>query len=382
MFKAYDETQIRNQQVQLKAKELLESGLLSPSHYEQVLTNFPIHLKQGNVFVRIGLFLFTSLCIWFSIMFLTWILGIFNQFENFWGAFLLFCGISLTALNEFFIRSRQWYRQGSDNALCYSSIMCFISGIGFLGNFYNFTSYAIIFMVLTGIAAWRYGDPIAALGSFCALLTGFVSFYDANTLPVFQLPLIGGILSVTFYFFARFSLKQDNQFYWEDCFKILEIVSLTTLYGSINYYIVDSMHYNSPDTGIPSPYNYIFIFLTTFLPLLYLIVGVQSRNRILWIMGSLGIIASILTFRHYNAVMPLEWALTLAGLTLLVLAFALIHYLKTPRNSIVYQPERNKNSFVETLIVNQFLPQSPSPQDDTVRLGGGDFGGGGASDTY
>ena len=162
---------------------------------------------------------------------------------------------------------------------------------------------------------------------------------------------------------------------------MLEIVGLVAFYGSINYFVVDKLLDRDPETGITSPYNYIFTFLTLFVPLFYLMAGIQTKDRILWILGGLGIVASILTFRYYHAIMPIEWALTLAGLALLVLAFLLIHYLKTPRKNFAYQPERGKSSLIETLIVNQFLPQTAANKD-TIPFGGGDFGGGGASEGY
>ncbi len=380
-IQAYPETAVRNFQLHHKAAELLEDGLLTPPQYEQVKTAFPVALKQGNIFVRLGLFLFTALCILFSTLFIGWITGILDARERSWGGLLLFFAVTLTALNEYLIRERLWYRQGSDNALCYASLICLVSGIGLIADFDSPLEFTVLFLIFSTIAAVRYGDPILAFGAFYALLLSFIIGFDSNELSMINLPFVGAILSLTVYFFAKTSLKKDAWFYWEDCFKVLEIVGLVAFYGSINYYVVDKLLENDPEKGIPSPYNYIFTFLTTLVPLFYLIIGIQTKDRILWIMGSLGVVASIMTFRYYNAIMPIEWALTLTGLALLALAFLLIHYLKTPQKGFAYQPERGKSSLIETLIVNQFLPQTHA-SEDTVTFGGGDFGGGGASEGY
>ena len=380
-FQAYNETAIRNFQMHHKAAELLEDGLLTPPQYEQIKTAFPIDLKQGNIFVRIGLFLFTGLCTLFSILFISWLTGFMDARQSSWGGLLLFFAVSLIALNEYLIRERHWYRQGSDNALCYAAIICLASGVGLLSKFDSPLDFSVLFLIFSTIAAVRYGDPLAAFGAFYALMLSFIIAYDTNDLPMIHLPFVGAILSFTVYFFAKTALKNDNWFYWEDCFMVLKIVGLVAFYGSINYYVVDKMLVNDPETSIPTPFNYIFTFLTTLVPLFYLIIGIQTKDRILWILGSLGIVVSILTFRYYHAVMPIEWALTLAGLALLALAVLLIHYLKTPRKNFAYQPERGKSSLIETLIVNQFLPQTHA-NEDTIQFGGGDFGGGGASEEY
>lgn len=380
-FQAYHESDVRNFQLHLKAPELLEDGFLTPPQYEQVKTAFPVELRQGNIFVRIGLFLFTGLCILFSILFVSWIIGVLDSGQRGLGGLLLFFAVALTALNEYLIRKRHWYRQGSDNALCYASIICLVIGVGLVSKFDDPLDFSVFFLVFSSLAAVRYGDPIAALGAFYTLLFSFILAYDSNGLPMIHLPFVGVILSLTVYFFAKTALKNVSWFYWEDCFKVLEIVGLVAFYGSINYFVVDKLLDRDPETGIPSPYNYIFTFLTMFVPLFYLMAGIQTKDRILWILGGLGIVASILTFRYYHAIMPIEWALTLAGLALLVLAFLLIHYLKTPRKNFAYQPERGKSSLIETLIVNQFLPQTAANKD-TIPFGGGDFGGGGASEGY
>ena len=380
-FQAYHESDVRNFQLHLKAPELLEDGFLTPPQYEQVKTAFPVELRQGNIFVRIGLFLFTGLCILFSILFVSWIIGVLDSGQRGLGGLLLFFAVVLTALNEYLIRKRHWYRQGSDNALCYASIICLVIGVGLVSKFDDPLDFSVFFLVFSSLAAVRYGDPIAALGAFYTLLFSFILAYDSNGLPMIHLPFVGVILSLTVYFFAKTALKNVSWFYWEDCFKVLEIVGLVAFYGSINYFVVDKLLDRDPETSIPSPYNYIFTFLTMFVPLFYLMAGIQTKDRILWILGGLGIVASILTFRYYHAIMPIEWALTLAGLALLVLAFLLIHYLKTPRKNFAYQPERGKSSLIETLIVNQFLPQTAANKD-TIPFGGGDFGGGGASEGY
>ncbi len=381
-FQAYNETSVRNLQLQDVAEELLVEGKLTPPQYEQVKEAFPIEFRLAHTFVRLGLFLFTGLCVIFSISLISWMTGNIDASQGGWGILLLFFGITLTALNEYLIRERRWYRQGSDNALSYASVVCLVLGIGLIGHFESSLSYSVLTLLFLTIAAVRYGDPLLAFGAFYTLILSFIIAFDQNEMSMIAAAFACAILSFTVYFFSKTALKRGDWFYWEDCFKVLEIAGLVGFYASINYYVVAELLEANPDKGIPSPFNYIFTFLTTLVPLLYLMLGIQTKDRILWIMGGLGIVASILTYRYYFSIMPIEWALTLAGIALLLLAFFLLKYLKIPRNGFSYHPERGKTSFLESLVVNQFLPQTPSPTDDGVQLGGGDFGGGGASDDY
>jgi hypothetical protein len=378
----YNETTVRNLQIQIKAKELLQDGKLTLPQYKDTKKAFPIDFKQGNLFVRIGLFLFTSLCIGFSMLLIMLFTGGIDRSEKGIGGLLLFFGVTLAVINEYFIRERHWYRQGSDNALCYGAILCLVASFSFMFDVKNALISTAFAMILMTLAAIRYGDPLLAFGAFYALIFCFIIGFDDFKLPFLVMPFICAALSLGVYFFSKYGLKRADCFYWEDCFKVLEIAGLFGFYAFINYQNVERMLHNAPEISIPTPFNYVFAFLTAFVPLAYLVIGIRKKERILWIMGGLGSVASILTYRLYHAIMPIEWALVLAGIALLALAIFLMKYLKTPRNGFAYQPERSKSNMIETLLVNQFLPQSPSPTEGGIKFEGGDFGGGGSSDDF
>jgi hypothetical protein len=381
-FQAYDEATIKNLQIQIAAKELLQDGLLTLPQYKESKKAFPINFKQGNLFVRVGLFLFTSLCVGFSILLFMWLKGGIDSGEKSMGGLLLFFGVSLTVLNEYFIRERHWYRQGSDNALCYASLLCLGISFSILMNIKNETLIAFMATLLMTIAAVRYGDPLLAFGAFYGLIYAFLFAFDATEMPQMVLPFVCAATSLAVYFFAKNGLKKVDWFYWEDCFMVLEIAGLAGFYGFINYNVVDILLHNDPEVSISMPFNFIFALLTAVVPLVYLAYGILKKDRILWILGGLGIVASILTYRIYHSIMPLEWALTLAGIILLALAIILMQYLKTPRNGFSYEPERHRNNALESLIVSQLLHQTPSNTEGGIEYGGGDFGGGGASGDY
>ncbi len=384
-LKIYDETAVRNLQLNNKADELFEDGHLTPPQYEQVKTAFPVVLNQPNLFVRLGLFFFTSLCIVFSIALIGFFLNNANMGEKGFGVLLIIFGAVITVINYQFIKERHWYRQGSDNALCYASITCFVGGVYLITQFPNFSIVALLSFVVIAIAAVRYGDPLLAFSAFYALILTFGSLIEESQMPRIALPFIGIVLSLMAYYLSKTASKNDDLFYWEDCFTVLEITGLVAFYGSINYYVVDKVFmFNNDEMSVPKPYNMLFSVLTVVTPLVYLLFGIKNKERILWILGSLGIVASILTYRYYFALMPIEWALTLAGLAVLVLAVYLIKYLKTQQHGFVYLPNTSKTNFIESLVMNQLLQQAThtTASEDSVKYGGGDFDGGGAGSDY
>lgn len=379
-IQAYNETSVRNLQLIQTAENLLENGDLTPPQYEQVKTEFPVPFKQPNIFIRLGLLLFTSLCVIFSISLITFITGTLDSSSSGWGILSIIFAVSLTTVNEYFIRERQWYRQGSDNALAYASIGCFVMGISMLTKADSLSSLALLSFVSISIATVRYGDPLLALAAFYALLISFFSLIDDGQLPLILMSVAGAGLSILIYFFAQMASKRDDLFYWSDCFVVLKWAALGVFYASINYYVVGTIFQKNYENGTPTSYNTLFAVLTAVVPLVYLAVGIKTKDRTLWIMGFLGIVASIMTYRHYHSIMPIEYTLTLAGLAFLVLAFVLIKYLKTPKNGFAYQPKRHRSNLIESLVVNQLLQNAAtsSTPEQHVKFGGGDFDGGGA----
>ena len=382
MFQAYNIDSVKNIEIQKTAKTLLDESRLTPPQYQAVKEAFPIQFKQTNVFMRIGLFIFTNLCISFGVGVLSLILG--NSFSSMgnWGGLLVFYAAILLALAEYFIRENHWYRSGSDNALIYAAIGCFVSGMVMMVGINNPSVYLLFIFVVLGLATWRYGDPLLALAAFGTLLSWFFIVCKDYGLSLAAIPLSLAVVSYATYFFSKKSKNTEGGIYWSDCFKLLEIAGLIAFYGSINYYMIQhfAIELDKRFETEALPLGTVFAVLTAILPLIYIILGIKNRDRILWIIGSFCLIASILTYRYYHTIMPIEWALTLAGIVFLALGLFLMKYFKTSRNGFVYQPELAKNNPLEALLMNQFL-QQPN-QDTTAKFGGGDFGGGGSSSEF
>jgi hypothetical protein len=96
--------------------------------------------------------------------------------------------------------------------------------------------------------------------------------------------------------------------------------------------------------------------------------------------------AIVFTVRYYHSIMPLETAMVLAGLALILTAWGLIRYLKAPRRGFTYEepetPSLADKLRLESLIIAQtYTPAAHTPGND-MNFGGGSGGGGGASGDY
>ncbi|MBL7813430.1 MAG: hypothetical protein JNL70_00395 [Saprospiraceae bacterium] len=384
IFQGYNETAVKHLQLNQVAENLFEEGRLTPPQYEAIKNEFEVTLKQPNIFIRIGLFLFTSLAILCTLLLLSFLLGMFHSSNNGWGFLIIIYGIGLFILGENLMRSNSWYRQGSDNAFIYASLICLVTGINVVLDINALWVVSLIAFVAIAAATVRYGDFFLALAGFYALLVCFLDLIVDSELPKLLLPIMASVISILIYAFAQSGSKREDLFYWSDVFLVLRIAALVVFYASINYFMVAAFWQNQPDRGVPMPFHWLFVALTVFVPVFYITTGIKNKDRVLWVLGALGVVASIMTYRYYRSILPIEWALTLAGLVLLFLALWLIKYLKTPKQGFAYLPDQHKPNILETLVMNQVLQQatvSSVPQSD-LKLGGGDFDGGGAEGDF
>ncbi|HTD40018.1 MAG TPA: hypothetical protein VK671_05320, partial [Mucilaginibacter sp.] len=154
------------------------------------------------------------------------------------------------------------------------------------------------------------------------------------------------------------------------------------------YYIVqtlsDEMH---GQAGEAIPFGLFFWVWTMAVPFIYVGFGIRKKGVILLRVGLLLIVAAVVTFRTYYHVLPLDAVLTVGGALVLGVAYAIMKYLKTPKHGFTYAEPEDEHLIdhlkIESLIVAETFSKAPTaPANDGTRFGGGDFGGGGSSDSF
>ena len=194
------------------------------------------------------------------------------------------------------------------------------------------------------------------------------------------------VASAGAYWFAY--ANRSRYLNYENCFIVAQIVCLSALYTAGNYYVIQTLGDDfRGQINTHVPFGVFFWTWTIALPFIYVAFGIKKKDVILLRTGLLLIIAAALTFRYYYHLLPLDVTLTLVGALLLSIAYGIMRYLKTPKHGFTYAEQGEGQVMdhlkIESLVVAESISTAPSaPADTGSKFGGGDFGGGGSSDSY
>jgi hypothetical protein len=388
----YNKQFVKNLQIQEGSETLHSEGLLNDEQLKTAQYEFPSHFYHANIFVKIGLFIFTTLVLVFiqGLFFLVIADILLHSKDHIWGSFQLFISVVMFFMieNAVFFQKRKFYRSGTDNALIYAaclSMICSLIMIFKLTNEGESIMAVSVVCCITGIAARRYGDIFLSVVS-CLLLNGLLfliltKFSFGKAILPFATMFYWAIIG----YFSRMLKQNDGYYYWHDAADMMETVALLGFYAGGNYWVVRecSANLNNQYPSVQVPFAALFYLFMVIIPVVYFYAAHRFKERKFLIMSILCIIFSIITYRNYHSVAPMEIALTISGALLIGLSIFLIQKLKTPQYGFSDEPSVAKNSLLETLITSQILKQDSSAPDNIgVQFGGGDTGGGGASSEF
>lgn len=386
MKKAYNETWVENIDNQATINNWHEQKMLTDEQLDAAKKAFPVEFHQANIFVKIGLFLFTNIVASASLGFISlFLFGLFTDSpQGFSIISLIYAGAFFYAL-EYFIKKNKFYRSGTDNALLYGTLgsifTCFLA----ITNFdLPAWSYCLIGLIILVPALIRYADPLVAIGVYLTWIA--LWFLIITIFPIGKLiiPFVIMLVSAASYLLIQFWKKKETTNYYADSQGIIEILALVTFYLGGNYLVVreGNAMLNDLSDSIQISFAPLFYFFTAAIPVFYIVRGLQKHDRKLLIIGLLATAFSIFTYRQYFSVLPLEWALTIGGMILVLLSILTIKALKTNKFELTSEPQSsNKFQNLEAFIINQAI-QQPNSQSDNMKFGEGSFGGGGAGSEY
>ncbi|MBC7536358.1 MAG: hypothetical protein H7258_11755 [Ferruginibacter sp.] len=384
---AYNKTWLQNKFIQEHSFTALGEYYITQEEQAAIKIAYPAPFYTPNLFIRIGLFLLTGIIMIFTFGLLALIC--LNIIERAAGGLAVFFGMASFAILEYFIKIKKHFRSGVDDALCSLGAVSVFSGI-FLPSNMNGLSICWVIFIITLFCSLRYADRLMASGCMLALLGIFF----------FTCTLIGGdfkaivpfvimVVSLIIYITSKI-LNDKTQFYtYGDCLQIIEIVSLISLYLAGNYGIVRELSNTMFDLRLAPaqsiPFGFVFWILTVALPLLYLALGAIKRDLVLLRVGLVLVAAIVFTVRYYHDILNIEVLVTIAGLVMIIFAWALTRYLRFPKHGFSSR-ERNtaysqdKLSVESLALAETFSPQPALPPG--TEFGGGSFGGGGASGDF
>jgi len=390
MKKAYNETWVEN----INNQEIIDDWFLKKSisdeQRNEAYTAFPVGFHQSNDFVKIGLFLFTCIVVAAGLFFVYLILGsIFSESRfGFSIISLIYSAIFLYFL-EYFIKKNNFYRSGVDNALLYAFLIsAFVAVFQFTNiEFTNFELpnwiYCIIALAILLPALLRYADPIVAFVTYITWIAFWFILITKYPIGKVIIPFVIMIISAITYFFICFWKKKEVGIYYQGAQNIITILTLATFYYAGNYMVVREGNalLNGLTYSIQIDFAPLFYLFSTIIPLCYVVYGLRKHDRKFLIVGIGAATFSMYTYYNYFSVVPLEWALTIAGLLLIGVCVWAIRTLRIPKFSLTSKAiGTNEYKNLEAFIFNQAIQQPQ--QTSNTDYGKGDFGGGGAGSNY
>ncbi len=380
---AYNRAWLDALKIKEKAKEWLKKELITNEVSMSIEERYREGFYSPNVFIRIGLFIFGSILIGAITAFIALLLG-FDSTNGF-TAICLFLGILCFVALENIVKKH--YQSGLDDVFLYAGLWFIIGGLAFMiFKFDDSLSLACLAFPFLLFASIRYIDMLLTTVTFCCLDLIIILFFQRATpsVAVYILPFIGMIYAAVVYFWTIKNKRKYDLRHWSSNFDVLEAVALIAFYASGNYFVLQQagLTYFGIETVAMAWLFWIFTFAV---PIAYIYSGLMRKDRWMLNIGLVCIAAAIMSYRYYFHVLSLEVAAILGGAVLLALSYFSIRYLNKNKTGYTYEPDNdNKSLFANTealIIAQSFGHQTPTADDKPI-FGGGDFGGGGASDNY
>ncbi len=386
---AYNNTWLFNLTVVKEAKRWLDEKIISENSFRAIKENHPSQFYHPNLFIRILLFLATLV----ALAGVTGFLGLLFA-EAFSSAIEVLCilyGIgSWIFLEKFFIGNGKHYKSGVNEAMLYHSLGWTIGGISALAEF-DETFFLVVSLILLTFAAIRYADLVCTALAFGFL--GYIifdGFYSMGGIFTQIIPIVFLVIFTPAYFLVSRVRRKPTSELWDDCLIVLESLTLITIYAAGNYFVVRELSesllsiYLEPGQDIP--FAWIFYILTITIPVIYLYFGITRKDMLMLRVSLIAIGFSAFTFKYYFSFGHPEVTLTLGGAILLTVSFALFRYLRVSRNGFIREQllkEKWAGANPEAFIISQTLGGNKIGGDTSPEMGGGgEFGGGGSSDSF
>jgi hypothetical protein len=246
-------------------------------------------------------------------------------------------------------------------------------------------------VVVWGVGAWRWGNPLFAGISTVSLLVLL------GRAPLGRLWWIVAGLVLT----ALAARAPDDGTLAPSHRRsamVLTTLGIVATYVAVNVYSLDEHMLESlrsfapPQTEVPRVFFVLAALGTAVLPLAVLAWAIGSRRAYLLDLGIVLLALSLVTVRHYVHVAPLWVVLVAAGALLIALALALERMLRARPGGeaagftadALFSDERRQRLLQTVPVVATFAPaaNAPSATPEGFSGQGGRFGGGGASDRF
>ncbi len=386
---AYNQTGLDNMNIHGQADEAIAAGCITPEESTKIRAAHPFDFYTPNIFICVGLFALTliiTICA-LGLFFLI----IASGSDSAISALLIFYGLLCYGALEFTIHKHRHYKSGVDYALLWMSAALLFAGIYLAVHNMSAIAQCFLVFIISLLFTIRYGNIIMTLLAYAALMA-FIINIAAESGTTFKLfmPFLIMAVSIAMWFLANRFQSHKACRHYRQCLTVIKVATLVSFYLAGNYYVVRELgNYllGSPTHSDSSiSLGWLFWILTVVSPLLFIYLGIRKKDLIFLWTGLSLIVVTIFTIRYYYHLLPAEWAMMFGGIVILLIAYGLIRYLRTPRHGFT-SLEKNRHPLeslnIESLVIAETFAAPPAATNaDSFQFGGGSGGGGGAGGQF
>ena len=387
----------RNAAVRRTARAWQKAGAIDEATLAAIESAHPDdRVRVGPVF-RALLFVFTLLAVSAGFGFVGAIVGTAGNEGDVFGVLAGIFGIGLAVLTEVQTGALRRAQGGTEAATSFAALGFLLGALAWFvfekGDVSFQTGAPILFVaaaVLCAAAAWRWGFPLYAGASMAAVLMALAYAPGARLLWIV-------LTLVTAPVFLRLSDAERFPPSHRMGFVAALLVALAGLYfavhlGSFDLGTIELMGDGSwlkPASGSRA-LRWLSVAATALIPLVLLVLGVRQRRRSLLLPGIAAAIASIITLHVYRDLGPAWLLLTAWGAVAIAGTLAVRRFLDARPGKewrgLTAEPlfeDLEKENLIETAAaVVTLAPEAREPREPGFAGGGGEFGGGGSSESF
>jgi len=387
---AYNHKSLDHLLINEEAKYALHNDLILKEEAAAIENTYPVNLYSPNLFVRIGLFLLTAIII--LMLFGLFCLFLLGSSETSFGILTLVFSLLIYAGLEFLIREKNHCRSGIDDALIWLSMGFMVTAVNVLYPSISFLGQSVLIFILATYCLLRFGNMLMGGLAFISFLgIVFYGVIPLGDLAKTVIPFLLMAISFFAYWLMRKYRNINRLRYYKACCTFIEILALILLYVAGNYFVVrevsNSLFNLYLKEGESIPGGWFFWIPTVLLPIVFIFKGIQKKDVILLRTGLIFVAAIVFTVRYYHHLAPLEIAMTIGGIIMILIAYIITKYL-TPSKYGITHAEPNDPQLagllqLESLVVTQTFHQTTQTgADKPFDFGGGSGGGGGSTGNY
>lgn len=384
----------RNAAVRKAARAWKKAGVIDDVALAQIEAAHPDdRVRVGPVF-RVLLFIFTLVGINAAFGFVAMLTG---GADVVWPILFFGGGVALVLLTEVQTGALRRAQGGTEAATSFAALGFLIGGIAWivtemgLSSWNAFWPVLLVSVLLCAAGAWRWGYPAYGVFAMAALLLLFAQLSWGRILWI-AVPLVLAPLLLRLGDSAKLppSLRASAT--------AALVTALAGLYFAVNLQSFDLGWveiFGDPGrmlrsgTGPPA-LRILFLIATILVPIVLLAAGLRTRRRSLLLLGLVTAIVSIVTLHSYGDLGPPWLLLVIWGAVALGTALSLRRYLDSgpdhERAGLTAEPlfdDLKRQGVLETgAALVTFTPEARVEREPGFAGGGGEFGGGGSSESF